>query len=230
MTPARNPVSPAAPGGRGGPAAPGDRGGHEIPEVPGPLAALPVTDPEAQQRLHARLAEGAEREGLLDVAYRTLETPVGLLLLAATERGLVRVAYGVQDHSAALDDLAERVSPRVLLAPARLEQAVRQIEEYFDGRRTRFELALDLRLSKGFRREVITRLPDIGYGRTESYAHMAAAAGSPRAVRAVGTACSTNPLPLVLPCHRVVRSDGSAGAYAGGAEAKRTLLDLEAAA
>ncbi|WP_079132050.1 methylated-DNA--[protein]-cysteine S-methyltransferase [Streptomyces nanshensis] len=200
-----------------------------VPAVPGPLAALPDADPAARERLHARLVDGAERAGLLDVAYRTLETPVGPLLLAATEEGLVRIAYGVQDHDAVLADLAERVSPRVLRGPARLEQTVRQLDEYFAGRRTRFELPLDLRLSTGFRREVITRLPDIGYGRTESYARMAAAAGSPRAVRAVGTACATNPLPLVLPCHRVVRSDGSAGGYAGGAEAKRTLLTLEAA-
>ncbi|QPP05505.1 methylated-DNA--[protein]-cysteine S-methyltransferase [Streptomyces bathyalis] len=196
----------------------------------GLFAALPATDAAAQERLHSRLVDGAQRDGLLDVAYRTLETPVGSLLLAATEEGLVRVAYDVQDHAAVLADLAERVSPRVLRAPDRLEPAVRQIEEYFEGRRTRFELALDLRLTKGFRREVITHLPDIGYGRTESYAQVAAAAGSPRAVRAVGTACATNPLPVVVPCHRVVRSDGSAGGYAGGAEAKLTLLSLEEAA
>ncbi|MCH6163710.1 methylated-DNA--[protein]-cysteine S-methyltransferase [Streptomyces marispadix] len=194
------------------------------------FAALPVEDTPAQLRLHERLVGAAERDGLLDVAYRTLETPVGSLLLAATEEGLVRVAYDVQDHDAALADLAGRVSPRVLRAPARLEQAVRQIEEYFEGRRTSFELALDMRLTKGFRREVIARLPSIGYGRTESYAQVAEAAGNPRAVRAVGTACATNPLPVVLPCHRVVRSDGSAGGYAGGAEAKRTLLALEGAA
>lgn len=194
------------------------------------FAALPVTDTAAQDRLHARLVDGAQRAGLLDVAYRTLDTPVGSLLLAATEHGLVRVAYAVQDHAAVLADLAERVSPRVLEAPARLAQAVRQIEEYFDGRRTHFELTLDLRLTKGFRREVITHLPDIGYGRTESYAQVAAAAGSPKAVRAVGSACAANPLPVVVPCHRVIRSDGSAGGYAGGAQAKRTLLTLEAAA
>lgn len=187
-------------------------------------------DASAQERLHSRLAERAEREGLLDVAYTTLETRVGSLLLAATEEGLVRVAYEVQDHDAVLADLAERVSPRVLRAPGRLSQAVRQIEEYLGGRRTSFELALDLRLAKGFRREVITHLPEIGYGRTESYAQVAAAAGSPRAVRAVGTACATNPLPVVIPCHRVVRSDGSAGGYAGGPEAKVTLLSLEEAA
>lgn len=194
------------------------------------FAALPEADAKAHRRLHARLTGAAQREGLLDVAYRTLETPVGSLLLAATEQGLVRVAYDVQDHAAVLADLAERVSPRVLQAPERLAEAVRQVEEYFEGRRTRFDLPLDLRLATGFRREVITRLPDIAYGRTESYARMAAAAGSPRAVRAVGTACARNPLPVVLPCHRVVRSDGSPGGYAGGSEAKRTLLALEAAA
>lgn len=194
------------------------------------FAALLDRDEVAQDRLHARLVAGAEREGLLDVAYRTLVTPVGTLLLAATTQGLVRVAYDSQDHAAVLDDLAARVSPRVLEAPARLTQATRQLEEYFEGRRTVFDLALDFRLSRGFRREVVTHLSTIAYGRTESYAQVAAAAGSPNAVRAVGTACATNPLPVVVPCHRVVRSDGSAGGYAGGAEAKHTLLALERAA
>lgn len=222
------------PGRTGRSARPGHAAAAAAPSGDGSVqdlfAALPATDEAAHERLRTRLAGAAEREGLLDVAYGTLATPVGSLLLAATEQGLVRVAFDVQDHSAVLADLAERVGPRVLQAPARLTHAVRQIEEYFEGRRTRFELALDLRLAKGFRREVITRLPDIAYGRTESYAQVAAAAGSPRAVRAVGTACAANPLPVVVPCHRVVRSDGSAGGYAGGAEAKRTLLDLEAAA
>lgn len=195
--------------------------------------ALPVEDPAAQSRLHTRLVADAEREGLLDVAYRTLETPVGPLLLAATQEGLVRVAYDTVDHGgheAVLDDLAARISPRVLEAPERLAPAARQIEEYFEGRRTGFDLVLDLRLSKGFRREVITRLSSIAYGGTASYARVAAAAGSPGAVRAVGSACATNPLPVVIPCHRVVRSDGSAGGYVGGAAAKRALLRLEAAA
>ncbi|MGH3311200.1 MAG: methylated-DNA--[protein]-cysteine S-methyltransferase [Streptomyces sp.] len=197
------------------------------------FAALPIEDTAAQARLHARLVAGAQHEGLLDVAYRTLVTPVGTLLLAATEQGLVRVAYDSRDHgghAAVLADLAERVSPRVLEAPGRLTDAARQIEEYFEGRRTRFDLALDFRLSRGFRRAVIAHLSGIGYGRTESYAQVAAAAGSPKAVRAVGTACATNPLPVVVPCHRVVRSDGSAGGYVGGAEAKHTLLTLESAA
>lgn len=197
------------------------------------LAALSAEgDPTAPARLHARLVDSARHAGLLDVAYRTMATPVGTLLLAATEEGLLRVAYvdrtaGRQD--AVLTDLADRVSPRVLEAPGRLDPAAEQLEEYFGGRRTRFDIPLDLRLSKGFRREVISRLPGISYGRTSSYAEVAAVAGSPRAVRAVGTACATNPLPVVLPCHRVVRSDGSAGGYVGGAAAKETLLTLESA-
>lgn len=194
------------------------------------FAALPIQDVPAMARLHERLVEQAQREGILDVAYRTLDTPVGRLLLAATGQGLVRVAYAVQDHDAVLRQLAEHISPRILNAPARLDETSRQIEEYFAGRRTRFDLPLDWRLSKGFRREVLRHLGEIDYGHTESYAQVAAASGSPRAVRAVGTACATNPLPLVVPCHRVVRSDGSVGGYAGGAEAKHTLLTLEAAA
>jgi methylated-DNA-[protein]-cysteine S-methyltransferase len=194
------------------------------------FAGLPEQDPDAMARLRTELAARARREGILDVAYRTLDTPAGELLLAGTEQGLVKVAYAVQDHQAVLQQLADLVSPRVLRAPARLDEAARQVEEYFAGRRKRFELPLDWRLSKGFRREVLARLPEIGYGHTASYAQVAVAAGSPRAVRAVGTACATNPLPVIVPCHRVVRSDGSPGRYAGGADAKLTLLALESAA
>jgi methylated-DNA-[protein]-cysteine S-methyltransferase len=193
------------------------------------FAGLPEHDPGTMTRLHARLAQQAGRDGLLDVAYRTLDTPAGTLLLAATDQGLVRIAYAVQDHAAVLQQLADRISPRVLHAPERLDDTSRQLDEYFAGRRRVFELPLDWRLSKGYRREVLSLLPDIGYGRTESYAQVAAASGSPRAVRAVGTACATNPLPLVVPCHRVVRSDGTPGRYAGGADAKALLLALEAA-
>lgn len=179
--------------------------------------------------LHGRLTLDAEAAGLLDVAYRIVDTPVGPLLLAATGTGLVRVAYVADGSDTVLDELADRISPRILEAPARLEAAVRQIDEYFRGARNSFDLPLDMRLAKGFRREVIAHLPKIGYGRTASYAEVAAAAGSPRAVRAVGTACAKNPLPLVIPCHRVVRSDGALGQYAGGVEAKRILLELETA-
>jgi methylated-DNA-[protein]-cysteine S-methyltransferase len=125
--------------------------------------------------------------------------------------------------------LAASVSPRVLFAPARLDTAAHQIQEYFEDRRTAFDVPIDLRLAHGFRRSVIEHLRDIGYGRRESYAAVAAAVGKPRAVRAVGTACAHNPLPVVIPCHRVVRSDGSAGQYVGGPAAKTTLLNLEAA-
>jgi methylated-DNA-[protein]-cysteine S-methyltransferase len=179
-------------------------------------------------RLHARLVAAAAEEGILDVAYRTLDTPVGVLLLAGTGRGLVRVAYPNQGHEAVLAQLAEVVSPRVLNAPGRLDAVARQLDEYFARRRQVFDVPLDLRLSTGFRRSVLAHLPQIPYGGTESYVQVAVAAGSPRAVRAVGTACATNPVPIVLPCHRVVRSDGSFGGYAGGPEAKRTLLELEA--
>jgi methylated-DNA-[protein]-cysteine S-methyltransferase len=179
------------------------------------------------ERRHERLASAAQAAGILDVAYRDIDTPVGPLLLAATAQGLVRVAYAAQGHEQVLAQLAARVSPRVLRAPGRLDEAAREIEEYFAGRRTRFDLPLDLRLSSGFRRDVLNHLPGIGYGATASYAALAAAAGNPKAVRAVGTACATNPLPVVLPCHRVVRSDGILGGYAGGPEAKRVLLTLE---
>lgn len=194
------------------------------------LAALPEPDRAAMSGLHSRLAAEAEAAGLLDVAYRTLDSPVGPLLLAATEAGLVRVAFSVQDHDAVLRYLSDSISPRILRAPARLDRVSRQLDEYFAGRRRRFDVQLDWRLSKGFRRSALAHLPEIGYGRTASYSEVAAASGSPRAVRAVGTACATNPIPLVVPCHRVVRSDGSLGGYAGGPDTKRFLLDLEARA
>lgn len=180
--------------------------------------------------LRERLVAAADREGILDIAYRTIDSPVGSLLLAATEEGLVRIAFEVQDHDAALASLATEVSPRVLRAPARLDHVARELDEYFARRRRSFDLPVDLRLAHGFRRNVLDHLPDIAYGRTWSYSDVAAASGSPRAVRAVGTACALNPVPIVVPCHRVVRSDGSMGRYAGGENAKRVLLDLEAAA
>lgn len=200
------------------------------PDTGGLFDALAGVDEETNARLHARLAAAAERDGILDVAYRTVDTPVGPLLLAATEQGLVRVAYPDAGEDTVLRQLVDAVSPRVLHAPGRLDQVAREMEEYFGGRRTGFDLPLDLRLAHGFRRTVLGHLPDIAYGRTESYAEVAVAVGNPRAVRAVGSACATNPLPVVVPCHRVVRSDGSAGGYAGGTEAKRTLLALESAA
>ena len=194
------------------------------------FAALPVIDEAVQRQLHARLVVDASAAGMLDVAYRTVDSPLGSLLLAATEQGLLRVAYALEDHDRVLAQLASSVSARVLRTPARTDLAARELEEYFAGQRTAFDLPLDLRLSTGFRRTVLVHLADIAYGTTASYAAVAGAAGNPGAVRAVGTACATNPLPVVLPCHRVIRSDGSVGQYVGGVDAKRTLLSLESAA
>ena len=196
-------------------------------DLPHHLAQAYPDTPDDLRRLRERLATAAQAEGILDLAYRTVDSPVGPLLLAATDIGLVRVAYSREDHDTVLQTLADRISPRILHAPARLDAAARELEEYFAGTRQTFDVALDWRLSAGFRASVLHRLPDIGYGHTASYATVAALAGNPKAVRAVGTACATNPLPVVIPCHRVVRSDGSMGGYLGGVEAKRTLLTLE---
>jgi methylated-DNA-[protein]-cysteine S-methyltransferase len=180
-------------------------------------------------RLRHQLGLAAEAEGLLDVAFTTVDSPVGTLLLAATPQGLVRVAYAIEDHDRVLDTLSRQISPRVLRAPKRLDVAARELEEYFGGQRRSFDLPLDLSLSRGFRLLVQQNLPSIGYGQTRSYRQVAELVGNPKAVRAVGTACATNPLPVVLPCHRVLRSDGTPGGYAGGPAAKTTLLNLEAA-
>jgi methylated-DNA-[protein]-cysteine S-methyltransferase len=190
---------------------------------------LPPLDvaPGDLTRLRDRLAASAARDGLLDIAYTTIDTPVGALLLAATGAGLVRVAYAREGHDRVLDDLAQRLSPRVLRAPGRLAAAARELDEYFTGGRRAFDLPLDLSLSHGFRQAVQRRLPDIGYGHTQSYKQVAELVGNPNAFRAVATACATNPLPVVVPCHRVLRSDGTLGGYIGGLDAKATLLSLE---
>jgi len=190
-------------------------------------ASIPQSSAEVIERAHERLVMRADREGLLDVAYRTLDTPVGSLLLAASADGLLRIAYEREDHDLVLDDLSRQVSPRLLRAPARLDHVARQLEQYFAGSRRIFDLVLDLRLPSGFRRQVLNELRKIGYGQTASYGDVAAATGSPRATRATGTACATNPLPIVIPCHRVVRSNGELGQYLGGIEIKRALLSLE---
>lgn len=187
-------------------------------------------EPGATDVLHARLAANAEHLGLLDVAYRYVDTPVGPLLLAATETGLVRVAFENEDFDAVLASLAAKLSPRILLAPQRLDAVAMQLDEYFAGTRRGFEVPVDYALSSGFRQTVQQYLPLIEYGQTRSYKEVAESVGNPNAVRAVGTACATNPLPVVIPCHRVLRSNGSLGGYLGGLEAKSTLLELEHAA
>jgi len=175
------------------------------------------------ERLRARAAE----EGLLDVAYTSVDSPFGPLLLAKTERGLVRVGLPNQDPDELLNELAARVSPRVLEAPAELDAARRDLDLYFEGKLERFDLPLDWQLSDGFRLRVLHAIAGIPYGETRSYTEMATAAGNERAVRAAGTACGSNPIPLVVPCHRVLRSGGALGGYGGGLPMKRALLELE---
>lgn len=188
-----------------------------------------ATAPADISRLYDDLVAAADRDELLDVAYRVVESPLGDLLLAATPAGVVRVAFSSEGFDEVLASLAAAISPRVLEAPSRLDGAAREIERYFAGETHTIDLPVDLQLVDGFRREVVEHLPSIGYGRTASYADIAAAVGRPKAVRAVGSACGHNPVPIVIPCHRVVRSDGSIGQYLGGTEAKRVLLALEAA-
>lgn len=180
--------------------------------------------------LQARLANHAERLDLMDVAYCYVDSPVGRLLLAATDKGLVRVAFEREGFDAVLESLAMKLSPRLLHAPRRLDAVAAQLDEYFAGSRRHFDVPVNYALSAGFRQTVQQFLPLIEYGRTRSYKEVAESIGSPKAVRAVGTACATNPLPVVVPCHRVLRSDGSLGGYLGGLEAKSILLELEQAA
>lgn len=184
--------------------------------------------PPAPPAAVAAVAERARAEALVDVAVATEETPVGRLVLARTPHGLVRVAYEPLDAVEA--DLAARISPRVLEAPAALDEERRQLDDYFAGRRRAFELALDWQLAPGFRGAVLHAIARIPFGATASYRDVAGEAGNARAVRAAGTACARNPLVVVVPCHRVVRTDGGIGGYAGGLDAKRTLLALEGAA
>ncbi len=177
-----------------------------------------------------RLAARANDEGLLDVAYASLDTPLGTALVAATPRGLVRLALPNERLDDALADLAEDVSPRLLEFPARLDEARRELGEYFEGRRQRFELPLDWRLSHpGFYRRVLRATARVPFGEVITYSDAAERAGSPRAFRAAGSALGSNPIPIVVPCHRVVRTGGDIGNYGGGPEMKRFLLELEGA-
>jgi methylated-DNA-[protein]-cysteine S-methyltransferase len=180
-------------------------------------------------KLAARFAEQAEAAGLLDVAYAAADSPFGPIMLAATPRGLVKVGLPNEDADHFLATLATRVSPRVLELPGRLDDARRELDLYFDGRLREFDLPLDWQLSHGFRRKVLRQTARIPYGRTRSYKEMAERAGSPRAVRAAGSAVGSNPIPIVVPCHRVLRTGGALGGYGGGLELKQALLELEGA-
>jgi methylated-DNA-[protein]-cysteine S-methyltransferase len=175
-----------------------------------------------------QFASRARVEGLVDVAYTETDSPLGRLLIAATPRGLVRVAFERERRDELLEDLAERLSPRVLEAPAELDDVRRELEEYFDGSRHEFDLPLDWSLTTGdFRRKILERTARIPYGETASYRDVATAAGNERAVRAAGTALGANPIPIVVPCHRVVRTGGAIGGYGGGLDMKRALLAIE---
>jgi methylated-DNA-[protein]-cysteine S-methyltransferase len=174
------------------------------------------------------LIEAAAAAGLLDIAYATLDSPVGTLLVAATPRGLVRIAYvDGEDEAAVLGHLAAEVSPRVLAAPRKLDEPRRELDEYFAGRRRRFELPLDWQLTRGFAQRVLQATAGVPYGETSTYKQVATAAGSPRAFRAAGNALGSNPIPIVVPCHRILHSGGGLGGYTGGLDRKRLLLAVE---
>ncbi|MBV9941961.1 MAG: methylated-DNA--[protein]-cysteine S-methyltransferase [Solirubrobacterales bacterium] len=174
------------------------------------------------------LAESASAAGLLDVAFATLDSPLGTLLLASTPRGLVRLAYvDHEDADSVLEQLAAKLSPRILAAPRRLDEPRRELDQYFAGARRRFEFPLDWRLTRGFTRRVLQATAQVPYGATASYKQVAAQAGSPLASRAAGNALGSNPIPIVVPCHRIVHSGGGLGGYTGGLERKRRLLAVE---
>jgi methylated-DNA-[protein]-cysteine S-methyltransferase len=190
------------------------------------IAGLLTSGAGAPDSAVASFLAAADRESLVDVAVAPVDAPFGRLWVAVTPRGLVRVAYG--SHSALLADLARRVSPRVLDAPARADAVRRQLDEFFGGTRTSFDLPLDMSLVRSaFQRRVLDAAAAIPYGGRRTYGEVAVTTGSPRAVRAVGSALGANPLCVVVPCHRVLRAGGGLGGYAGGLAAKQWLLDAE---
>ncbi|MGB6424716.1 MAG: methylated-DNA--[protein]-cysteine S-methyltransferase [Solirubrobacterales bacterium] len=192
------------------------------------IRAASPTDVDAPE-LAAALAARADREGLIEVAYSSVDSPVGTLMVAATDAGLVRLGLAGTDHGLMLEQLAGTVGPRVIETSARFDPLRRELEEYFEGRRRRFEYPLDWRLTSGFVRTVLERTAEIPFGSTRTYAEMATLAGSPRAFRAAGSALGANPIPILVPCHRVLRKGGGLGGYAGGLDTKRTLLRIEGA-
>jgi methylated-DNA-[protein]-cysteine S-methyltransferase len=185
-------------------------------------ASAPVPQPPA-------IDAAAAAAGLLDVAYATLDSPVGRLLVASTPRGLVRIAYldSVTDEDAALTDLAARISPRVLAAPVRVDEPRRELDEYFAGRLSGFSVPIDWRLTHGFGRRVLRATARIPFGEVSTYKQVATAAGSPRGHRAAGNALGQNPIPIIVPCHRVLHTGGGIGGYTGGVARKRVLLEVE---
>ena len=199
-------------------------------EIEQALAQALLVPPDASREAAGRLAARAYEEGLLDVAYAVEDSPVGPLLVAATKRGLVELGYDAdKDLDTLVERLAARLSPRVLEAPARLDPVRRELDEYFEGRRTDFDLPIDWSLSKGFTRRVLRATAKVPYGQVSTYRHVAGKAGNERAVRAAGNALGANPIPIVVPCHRILRTGGALGGYGGGTQRKEFLLKLEGA-
>jgi methylated-DNA-[protein]-cysteine S-methyltransferase len=194
-------------------------------ELEGAAAALPHAGPSLEQM--ERFARRAARAGLVDVAYTQVDSPLGPLTLAATERGLVTLAYPERSLDDVLARVSEELSPRVIEAPAKLDKVARELDQYFRGKRERFDTPIDWTLSRGFFRKVLEATARIGYGEVSTYAGVARAAGNAKAVRAAGNGLGSNPLPVVVPCHRVLRSGGKLGGYTGGLERKEFLLELE---
>ncbi len=186
-----------------------------------------IAAPDATRRAAAGIAARAEREGLLDVAYAMVDSPLGPLLAVGTRAGLLMLAYSDDGIDERLARVAAAVSPRILEAPARLDPARRELDEYFAGTRRHFDLPIDWTLVRGYSRAVLERTAAIPYGEARTYAEISAEAGSPRGARATGNALGANPMPIVIPCHRVLRSGGALGGYTGGTERKKFLLDLE---
>jgi methylated-DNA-[protein]-cysteine S-methyltransferase len=192
------------------------------------LAGRKESDRRAEAAAAAVAAAAAE-QGLLDVAIGETDSPVGELLLAVTPKGLAYIGFEEEERDELLARLARELSPRVLEHPAATDEVRRQLDEYFEGRRTRFEVKLDRRLIRGIARDVLATTARVPFGRTTTYGAVAQRIGRPRASRAVGNALGSNPIPIVIPCHRVLRAGGDVGGYAGGPERKRSLLRLEGA-
>jgi methylated-DNA-[protein]-cysteine S-methyltransferase len=196
-------------------------------ELEGRLSALAPPAPLDLDALRAELARRAADEGVLDVAHGVADSPLGPLTVIVTGRGLVRLSYAHEAIDEQLDEIAARVSPRVLSSPERTDPVRRQLDEYFAGHRRRFDVPIDWSLVRGFTGDVLRATARIPFGSVSSYREVAAEAGSPNAYRAAGNALGSNPIPIVVPCHRVLHAGGGLGGYTGGLERKRYLLHLE---
>jgi methylated-DNA-[protein]-cysteine S-methyltransferase len=207
----------------------------DAPAVGGPPMAeegrgWPVSIERASRAAAARVAEAARDRGLLDVAYGFADSPLGTLLVAVTPRGVVRLSYPERDVDAELNEIARWVSPRILESAAATDEARRELDEYFGGRRRRFDVGVDLSGVEGFRRRILAATARIPFGAVRTYREVATKAGNERAVRAAGNALGSNPIPIIVPCHRVLRTGGGLGGYTGGLDRKRTLLAIEGVA